>query len=63
MNIPELIKYLQGLAEDFDLQQRHTEAIYLREAASVVASHTVGQLTSLRMTLGDQVFDMMTGTK
>lgn len=56
-----IITYLSAVADDFDLQQRHKESIYLREAAALVASHTSQQLTSLRMTLGDQVFDMMTG--
>ena len=56
----EIINYLQHLAEDFELNQRHSEAIYLREAAALVASHTTGELTKLTMTLGDRVFDMMT---
>jgi len=60
MNIPGLIRYLQQLADDFDLQQRHSESIYLREAAALVASHTSSELSRLTMTLGDQVFDMMT---
>ena len=58
-----IITYLNALADDFDLQQRHKESIYLREAAALVASHTSQQLTCLRMTLGEQVFDMMTGEK
>lgn len=58
----ELITYLQHLADDFELNSRHTEAIYLREAAGIVASHTMTQLTRCTMTLGDRVFDMMTGT-
>lgn len=57
----EIINYLTTLADDFDLQQRHTESIYLREAAALVASHTAQELRSLTMTLGNQVFDMMTG--
>ena len=60
MTPSEIIIYLCNLADDFDLQQRHKESIYLREAASLVASHTSQQLRSLTMTLGDQVFNMMT---
>lgn len=56
-----IITYLNALADDFDLQQRHKESIYLREAAALVASHTSTELTRCTMTLGDQVFDMMTG--
>ena len=56
----EIITYLSNLADDFDLQDRHTEAVYLREAAALVASHTSSELSRLTMTLGEQVFDMMT---
>ena len=61
MKPSEIINYLQHLAEDFELNQRHSEAIYLREAAGLVASHTATQLTRCTMTLGEQVFDMMMG--
>lgn len=61
MKPSQIITYLVNLADDFDLQQRHTESIYLREAAALVASHTSTELTRCTMTLGDQVFDMMTG--
>ena len=56
----EIITYLSNLADDFELQDRHTEAVYLREAAALVASHTSSELSRLTMTLGEQVFDMMT---
>ena len=62
MKPSELITYLTNLADDFELQGRHSEAIYLRESASIVASHTAGLLTRCTMTLGDRVFNMMTGT-
>lgn len=61
MKPSEITTYLQHLAEDFELQGRHSEAIYLREAAALVVSHTSTQLTRCTMTLGDQVFDMMIG--
>lgn len=61
MKPSEITTYLQHLADDFELQNRHSEAIYLREAAALVASHTTSQLTRCTMTLGEQVFDMMTG--
>ena len=60
MKPSEIITYLSNLADDFDLQQRHSESIYLREAAALVASHTTSQISRLTMTLGDQVFDLMT---
>ena len=60
MKPSEIITYLSNLADDFDLQQRHSESIYLREAAALVASHTSSELSRLTMTLGEQVFDMMT---
>lgn len=56
-----ITNYLRDLADDFELQGRHAEAIYLREAAALVTSHQWQQLTRCTMTLGDQVFDMMTG--
>ena len=60
MKPSEIITYLSNLADDFELQDRHTEAVYLREAAALVASHTSSELSRLTMTLGEQVFDMMT---
>lgn len=59
MKPSEITQYLSNLATDFELQGRDTEAIYLREAAALVASHVGSQLTRCTMTLGDQVFDMM----
>ena len=61
MKPSEITRYLSNLATDFELQGRDTEAIYLREAAALVASHVGSQLTRCTMTLGDQVFNMMTG--
>lgn len=63
MKRPQIIQYLQNLADDFQLNQRHKEAIYLREAASIIASATTHELSRLTLTLGDEVFDMMTGDK
>lgn len=60
MKPSEIITYLSNLADDFDLQQRHSESIYLREAAALVASHTSYEISRLTMTLGEQVFDLMT---
>lgn len=60
MKPSQIANYLRNLADDFDMQSRETEAIYLREAAALVISHQWQQLTSCTMTLGDQVFDMMT---
>lgn len=61
MKPSEITNYLRNLADDFELQGRHSEAIYLREAAALVVSHYWQELTRCTMTLGDQVFDMMTG--
>lgn len=59
----ELIEYLQNLADDFDMAKRNQEARFLREAASIIAASTTRELTRLTRTIGDEVFDMMTGTK
>lgn len=59
MKPSEIINYLQHLAEDFELNQRHSEAIYVREAAALVASHTTREISRLTMTIGDEVFDMI----
>lgn len=59
MKPSEIITYLSNLADDFDLQQRHSESIYLREAAALVASHTTREISRLTMTIGDEVFDMI----
>ena len=59
MKPSEIITYLSNLADDFDLQQRHSESIYLREAAALVASHTTSQISRLTMTIGDEVFEML----
>jgi hypothetical protein len=63
MNIVQLIEYLQNLADDFEMTQRKPEAKFLREAAAIVARSTTHELTRLTVTMGDEVFDMMTGTK
>ena len=59
----ELIEYLQNLADDFEMAKRGQEARFLREAASIIAGSTSRELTRLTRTIGDDVFDMMSGNK
>ena len=59
----QLIEYLQNLADDFEMTQRKQEAKFLRQAAAIIAQSTTRDLTRLTMSMGDEVFDMMTGNK
>ncbi len=59
----QLIEYLQNLADDFDMTQRKQEAKFLRQADAIIAQSTTRDLTRLTMSMGDEVFDMMTGNK
>ncbi len=59
----QLIEYLQNLADDFEMTQRKQEAKFLRQASAIIAQSTTRDLTRLTMSMGDEVFDMMTGNK
>jgi len=61
MKPSEIITYLNNLADEFQRMKFVKDERACREAAALIAQHNSAQLTSLTMTLGDQVFNMMTG--
>lgn len=62
MSPQDVIEYLQGLADDFELQQRKVEANYLREAAALIIERRLGDLSRAEMLTGEKLYKLMTGT-
>lgn len=61
MSPAEVIEYLQGLAEDFDMMQRKVEANYLREAAALITERRLTDLSKAEMLTGEKLYKLMTG--
>lgn len=61
MKPQEVIEYLQGLADDFELQQRKVEANYLREAAALIIERRLTDLSKAEMLTGEKLYKLMTG--
>ena len=61
MTPAEVIDYLKGLADDFDMQQRKVEANYLREAAALITERRMTDLSKAEMLTGEKLYKMMTG--
>ena len=61
MTPAEVIEYLKGLADDFELQQRKVEAGYLREAAALITERRMQDLTRAEMLTGEKLYKLMTG--
>ena len=57
----EVIEYLKGLADDFELQQRKVEANYLREAAALITDRRLHDLSKAEMLTGEKLYKLMTG--
>lgn len=62
MKPQEVIEYLQGLADDFEMQQRKVEANYLREAAALITERRMTDLSKAEMLTGEKLYKLMTGT-
>jgi len=61
MKPQEVIEYLQGLADDFEMQQRKVEANYLREAAALITERRLSDLSRAEMLTGEKLYKLMTG--
>lgn len=61
MTPAEVIEYLKGLADDFEMQQRKVEAVYLREAAALITERRMQDLTKAEMLTGEKLYKLMTG--
>jgi hypothetical protein len=61
MKPQEVIEYLQGLADDFEMQQRKVEANYLREAAALITERRMTDLSKAEMLTGEKLYKLMTG--
>jgi len=57
----EVIEYLRGLADDFEMEQRTVEANYLREAAALIVDRRMTDLTKAEMLTGEKLYKLMTG--
>lgn len=62
MSPADVVEYLRGLADDFDLIQRKVEANYLREAAALITERRLEDLTKAEMLTGEKLYKLMTGT-
>ena len=60
MKPSEIITYLSNLADEFQRMKFVKDERACREAAALIAQHNSAQLSRLQMTLGEQVFDLMT---
>lgn len=61
MSPSDVVEYLRGLADDFDMVQRKVEAGYLREAAALITDRRLGELTKAEMLTGEKLYKLMTG--
>lgn len=61
MKPAEVIEYLKGLADDFEMEQRKVEANYLREAAALIVERRLTDLSKAEMLTGEKLYKLMTG--
>ena len=61
MTPADVVEYLKGLADDFDMAQRKVEANYLREAAALITERRLSDLSRAEMLTGEKLYKLMTG--